>query len=314
MTQDIFVGIDVSKDFLDVAAGEATVERFANSEQGVTQLYEKLRGFNVQLVVMEATGGYQRLALAMLHQSGLPTVAVNPRQVRDFARAMGVLEKTDQVDARMLRLFAERVRPEVRPVPDEMTRDFDELLTRRRQLVEMLVAERNREAQAQTKRVRRNIKEHIEWLKKQLRSTDDELREQVDNSPVWNAKVELLEQIPGVGRVTVLTLLSSLPELGTRNRKKIAKLSGLAPLCRDSGKQTGKRTTWGGRADVRAVLYMATMVACRFNPTIKAFYARLVAAGKPKKVALVAAMRKLLTIINAMVRDHMTQQLAATAS
>lgn len=314
MAQDIFVGIDVSKDYLDVAIGESPTERYANSEQGATQLCEKLSGYTVKLVVMEATGGYQRLALATLHQRGLPTVAVNPRQVRDFAKAMGVLEKTDQVDARMLRLFAERVRPEVRPIPDEITREFDELLTRRRQLVEMLVAERNREKQAQTKRVLRNIKEHIEWLKKQLRSTDNELKEQVDKSPVWNAKVQLLQQIPGVGRVTVMTLLSSLPELGTLNRKKIAKLSGLAPLCRDSGKHSGKRTTWGGRADVRAVLYMATMVACRRNPTIKAFYARLVTAGKPKKLALVAAMRKLLTIINAMVRDHAAQQLTTAAA
>jgi transposase len=314
MGPEIFVGVDVSKDFLDVALSQSGApERFANSELGIEQLCEKLRGQPVQLVVMEATGGYQRLALAMLLQSGFPAVAVNPRQARDFAKALGLLEKTDQVDARVLRLFAERVRPDVRPLPDESTRSFDELLTRRRQIVEMLVAERNRAAQAQTSRVRKSIKEHIEWLKKQLRDTDQDLRDQVEKSPAWNAKVELLEQIPGVGRVTVLTLLSAVPELGTLNRKQVAKLVGLAPLCRDSGKQSGKRATWGGRSDARAVLYMAALVATRHNPEIKAFYSRLVAAGKAKKLALVAAMRKLLTIVNAMMRDHLKQQIAAAA-
>lgn len=314
MAQEIFVGIDVSKDFLDVAVSHSgSTERFANSEQGVGQLCEKLRDYHVQRVVMEATGGYQRLALALLLQRGFAAVAVNPRQARDFAKALGFLEKTDQIDARTLRLFAERVRPEVRALPDDMTQALDELLTRRRQIVEMLVAERNRAAHAQTSRVRKNIKEHIEWLKKQLRQTDDELKKQVESSPAWNAKVELLQQIPGVGRVTVLTLLSAVPELGTLNRKQIAKLVGVAPLCRDSGKQNGKRSTWGGRSDARAVLYMAAMVACRCNPTIKPFYRRLVAAGKAKKLALVAAMRKLLTIANACMRDHLKQQLTATA-
>jgi transposase len=315
MDPRVFVGIDVSKDYLDVAlTGAAAVERFTNDEAGIDELCAKLRSLSVELVVMEATGGYQRLALATLARAGFAAVAVNPRQVRDFARAMGLLEKTDQVDARALMLFAERVRPEVRTLPDEATKLFDELLTRRRQVIDMLVAERNRMAQAQSSRVRKSIKEHIEWLKKQLRDTDNELKEEVEKSPSWNAKVELLEQVKGIGRVTVLTLLSAVPELGTLNRKQIAKLVGVAPLCRDSGKHTGKRITWGGRSDARAVLYMAALVATRYNPDIKAFYTRLLAAGKAKKLALVAAMRKLLTIVNAMMRDHLKQQTTPAAA
>jgi transposase len=315
MEAEIFVGIDVSKDFLDVACShDKAVARYPNSDAGIEQLRTHMRSFKVALVVMEATGGYQRLALAGLMSAGLAAVAVNPRQVRDFARAMGKLEKTDQVDARVLMLFAERVRPAARPLADETTRIFDEVLGRRRQILEMLNAERNRHAQAQFSRVRKDIKEHIEWLKKRLRNTEDELKEEVEQNPAWNAKVELLEAVPGVGRVTVLTLLSALPELGTLNRKQIAKLAGLAPLCRDSGHQRGKRSIWGGRAEVRAVLYMATMVATRHNAIIKSFYTRLVSSGKPKKVALIASMRKLLTILNAMLRDHLCKAPQITAA
>lgn len=306
MEKGVFVGIDVSKDYLDVASShESEVRRYANNDQGLEQLLQSLRPVEVTLAVMEASGGYQRLALASLMSAGIAAVAVNPRQVRDFARAMGKLEKTDQIDARILALFAERVRPVARPPVDETTRIFDEVLGRRKQIIEMLVAERNRYAQAQYSRVRKDIKEHIEFLKKRLRNTDDELKDAVEENPAWNAKVELLEAVKGVGRVTVLTLLSALPELGTLNRKQIAKLAGLAPLSRDSGYHRGKRSIWGGRAEVRAALYMATIVATRHNDTIRAFYTRLVAAGKPKKVALVASMRKLLAILNAMLRDHL---------
>ena len=316
MEKDIYVGIDVSKDFLDVAySHEAGVRRYVNHEQGLEQLVQDLKPLVVRLVVMEASGGYQRLALASLMSEGIAAVAVNPRQVRDFARALGTLEKTDEIDARVLALFAERMRPPARPLADETTRIFDEVLGRRRQIIEMLVAERNRYAQAQYSRVRKDIKEHIEFLKKRLRNTDDELKEAVEQNPAWNAKVEMLEAVKGVGRVTVLTLLSALPELGTLSRKQIAKLAGLAPLSRDSGQQRGKRSIWGGRADVRAALYMATLVATRHNDTIKAFYTRLVSAGKPKKVALVASMRKLLTILNAMLRAHLNPpQITAAAS
>lgn len=315
MTQEIFVGIDVSKDALDVACSrELSARRFENNDAGLEQLCEYLRGFTVALVVMEATGGYQRLALGTLSNAGYPTVAINPRQAREFARAMGKLEKTDQVDARVLMLFAERIRPATRPMVDETTRMFDELVTRRRQIVEMLVAEKCRQKQAQSAHLRKDIKDHITWLEKRLNRTDDELEQQVEQSSAWNAKVELLEAIPGVGRVTVLTLLSAVPELGTLNRKQIAKLVGLAPLARDSGKHRGRRIIWGGRSDARAVLYMAAMVAARHNPQIKTFYTRLLAAGKAKKVALIASMRKLLTILNAMLRDHLeAPQITAAA-
>jgi transposase len=315
MSTEIFVGIDVSKDFLDVACShERTVPRFANSDEGLEELCTYLRGFTVALVVMEATGGYQRLALATLIQAGFASVAVNPRQVRDFAKAAGKLEKTDRVDARVLVLFAERMRPAVRELPDEETCSFKELITRRRQVIEMLVAEKNRHGQAQSSRVRKDIKEHIDWLKKRLRDTDGELKAQLEGSEAWNAKVDLLDAVPGVGRVTVLSVLCSVPELGTLNRKQIAKLAGLAPLCKDSGQKKGKREIMGGRAEVRTALYMATLVATRHNDKIKAFYTRLVAAGKPKKVALVACMRKLLTILNAMLREHLSLPQTPAAS
>lgn len=314
MGQDIFVGIDVSKDFLDVAIGSSgAVERIRNDESGVEQLCAKLSEHNVQLVVMEASGGFQRLALATLMQRGIPTVAVNPRQARDFAKALGLLEKTDSVDARALQMFAERVRPAVRPLPDASTSALDELLTRRRQILDMLTGERNRLKQAQTARVRKSIKDHIEWLKRQLNDTDGELKLLIEASPTWNAKVEALDDIKGVGLLTAASLLSAIPELGTLNRKQIAKLAGLAPLCRDSGQQSGRRTTWGGRADARTALYMPTLVAVRFNPTLKAFYQRMLARGKPFKVAMVASMHKLLIILNAVMRQHLELSAGAEA-
>jgi transposase len=298
------VGIDVSKAHLDVAvAGEAESTRYTNDEDGIAKLVAWLRDGHVERVVLEATGGYQRQVLAALLAAEVPAVAVNPRQARDFAKALGKLEKTDEVDARMLALFAERIRPEVRPLVDETTREFQELLARRRQLNEMLVAEKNRLHQA-TKAVRRSIKSHIDWLKAQLRDTDKDIENGLRNCPAWDVQVQLLESLPGVGRITSMTLLAELPELGTLNRKKIAKLVGVAPLNQDSGKSSGRRSTWGGRATVRAPLYMATLVATRHNPVIRAFYARLLSRGKAKKVALVAAMRKLLTILNAKLRDH----------
>jgi transposase len=298
------IGIDVSKAHLDVAvAGEAESTRYTNDEEGIAKLVAWLCGQNVERVVLEATGGYQRQVLATLLGAQVPAVAVNPRQARDFAKALGKLEKTDEVDARVLALFAERIRPEVRPLVDETTREFQELLARRRQLNEMLVAEKNRLHQA-TKAVRRSIKSHIDWLKAQLRDTDKDIENGLRNCPAWDVQVQLLESLPGVGRVTSMTLLAELPELGTLNRKKIAKLVGVAPLNQDSGKSSGRRRTWGGRATVRAPLYMATLVATRHNPVIRAFYARLLSRGKKKKVALVAAMRKLLTILNAKLRDH----------
>lgn len=301
----VAVGIDVSKKHVDVAiTGESSVIRYSNDEEGVAKLVAAMSARNVSRIVLEATGGYQRTLLAALLGAGLPAVAVNPRQVRDFAKAMGRLEKTDAVDAHVLSVFAERIRPEVRALPDETTQEFQAFLARRRQLLEMLVAEKNRVHQASSAAIQRNIREHIAWLKKQLNDTDKDIESRLRDCPVWDTRVELLETLPGVGRVTSMTLLSELPELGTLGRKQIAKLVGVAPLSRDSGAYRGKRTTWGGRPTVRAALYMATLVATKHNPVIRTFYARLLARGKLKKVALVAAMRKLLTILNAIMRDH----------
>lgn len=307
----VFVGIDVSKEYVDVAISADAPRRYRNDEDGLGKLVAELNAGKPALVVMEASGGYQRRLLALLTVAKIAAAAVNPRQVRDFAKAMGRLEKTDQVDAQVLRLFAERIRPEPRELPDEQTQLLHELLGRRRQIIEMLVAEQNRLQQAGSLRVRKDIQQHIGWLKKRLRDADDDLDTQVKRTPSWNAKVEVLQQLDGIGRVTAVTLLCAVPEIGTLNRRQIAKLVGVAPLCNDSGKHSGKRGVWGGRSDARATLYMAALVATRHNETIRAFYARLLANGKLKKVALVACMRKLLTIANAVLRDHLKGQTTA---
>jgi transposase len=237
----------------------------------------------------------------MLAARSCPLAVVNPRQVRDFARATGELSKTDQIDARILALFGERIRPEPRPLPDETTELLDALVTRRRQLVDMLTAEKNRLGLAR-KSAEKSIKAHIRWLERALAGVEGELDLAIAKSPLWRAKEDLLRSVPGIGPVVSRTLLAELPELGTLNRQEIAKLVGVAPLARDSGKRRGNRRIWGGRASVRSALYMATLTASRFNPAIRQFYTRLLAKGKPKKVALVACMRKLLTILNAMIR------------
>lgn len=302
----LFVGIDVAKAHLDVfISGDARSTTFDNDDDGIAKLARSLASRAPTLIVMEATGGYQRRLLAELLDRGLPAVAVNPRQVRDFARAMGTLEKTDAVDARLLMLFAERIKPEVRAQPDAQARRFEEVLVRRRQLVEMRVSEKNRLQQAQTKGVRQDIQAHLTWLKKRLKEVDGDLDRQVDRCPAWDARVDLLQSQKGIGRVTALTLAAELPELGRLNRREIAKLVGVAPLANDSGTKRGKRSVWGGRASARTALYMATLAAARFNTTIAAFYKRLVDAGKPKKVAMIACMRKLLTILNAIMREHL---------
>jgi transposase len=302
--EKLFVGIDVGKYHVDIALlGEGASSRFKNDDEGIEEILRLLRGRSVGLVVLEASGGYERQVLASLLGAEIPAVAVNPRQARDFAKAVGKLEKTDAVDAQMLARFAVSIRPPVRPKPSEELTVVQDWLVRRRQLVEMLVAEKNRSQQAKHG-VLKDIREHIDWLKTRIRDNEKELGDILKEAPEWNAEVEMLESIKGLGRVTALTLLAAVPELGTLNRKQIAKLVGVAPLCRDSGTLRGKRTCWGGRTDVRACLYMAALVAARFNETIRDFYRRLTAAGKPKKVALVACMRKLLTILNARVRDH----------
>jgi len=304
----VFVGIDVAKtEMVTGLRPSGEVWTVSNDETGIHELLQRLRPHGPVLVVIEATGGYERGVVAALAAAGMPLVVANPRQVRDFARATGQLAKTDRIDAQVLALFAERVRPEPRPLPDDATRTLTALLARRRQILEMLTAERNRLEHA-VPAVRRDLIQHIRWLERRLRDVDHDLDRTVQSSPIWRAKENLLRSLPGVGPVTSRTLIGSLPELGFLNRKQIAALVGVAPLARDSGTLKGKRLVWGGRAPVRAALYMAALVASRRNPALRAFYARLVAAGKPKKLALTACMRKLLTILNAMVKTNSAWQ------
>lgn len=302
----MFVGIDVAKAEV-VVATRPTEERWTveNEERGVRTLVERLRRDGATLIVLEATGGYELLCVAALAAASLPVVVVNPRQVRDVARATGQLAKTDRIDADILALFAERVRPDVRALPDVDTQELEAVLARRRQLLEMLQAERNRLGQVFGRGktpVKKSLKAHIAYLEHELRMTDTDLGEMVRRSAAWRERDNLLQSVPGVGPVLSLTLLADLPELGRLSRREIAKLVGVAPLSRDSGTLRGRRFVQGGRASVRAVLYMAALVATKRNAAIRAFYVRLLAAGKPKKLALVACMRKLLTILNTMVR------------
>jgi transposase len=254
-------------------------------------------------IILEATGNLEMPLAAALQTECLPVVIINPRQVRDFARATGALAKTDAIDARILALFGLRIKPDMRPLPDKQARDMGSLLTRRRQLMEMIIAECNRLSRADDN-VQPNIKDHIKWLKEALSDINNDLERRIQSSPSWREKDNLLRSVPGIGKVVSTTLLIELPELGQLNRRKIAALVGVAPLNRDSGTMRGKRTVWGGRAALRAVLYMAALVATKCNPVIAAFYRRLLDAGKVKKVALVACMRKLLTMVNAMTRTR----------
>lgn len=306
-----FIGIDVSKSVLDVAAhGSGARLQAENDEQGLKQLAEKLLELAPELVVMEASGGYERLCAAMLAQAGLPVAVVNARQARAFALATGVLAKTDAVDARILAHFAAAVRPAVRPLPDEQRAALDEIMGRRRQLVGMLVMEKNRLGQARNPRVRRDIQSLIVVLEKRVGGCDGELQRLIQASPVWRAQEDLLRSFNGIGPVNARVLLVELPELGTLDRKQIAALVGVAPIARDSGQHRGRRSIAGGRGQVRATLYMAAVTAIRANAVIRAFYQRLREAGKPAKVALVACMRKILTILNAMVRTKTRWQSA----
>jgi transposase len=298
------VGVDVAKERLDVHV-RPEGERFTvpADEGGLQELVRQLQRVGPGVVVLEATGGYEVPVAAALAAAGVPVAIVNPRQVRDFARATGRLAKTDALDAETLARFGEAVRPAVRPLPDAQTQVLGELVVRRRQLVEMLAAESNRHRQARAPQVRQRIGSHLEWLRAALRDLERELRAAVRGTPIWRAREELLRSVPGIGDVTAQTLMAELPELGQLDRRQIAALVGVAPLNRDSGSLRGRRMIGGGRATVRAVLYMAALTAIRLNPVIAAQYRRLVAAGRPAKVALVAAMRKLLVVVNAMVRD-----------
>lgn len=301
------VGIDISKDRLDVACLPAVVHvppAFDNDVKGHVALVMRLKEITPRLIVLESTGGYQRMLVAALAAAGLPVVVVNPRQVRDFARALGVLAKTDAIDAMVLARFGQKVNPALRPLPDAESTALIDLLTRRRQLVELRTAESNRLGQATSPRIRASIRAVLATIEKQIVAIDDDLDDRIRRSPAWKEKEDLLTSTPGVGPLTARTLLACLPELGTISRQSIAALVGVAPLNRDSGAKRGQRTTWGGRTVVRSALYMAALVATRHNPILKAHYTKLLAAGKAKKLALVACMRKLLVTLNAMLRTR----------
>jgi len=301
------VGIDVSKDHLDVhvrPTGDSFRVRY--DDAGLVTLVEHLRPLAPVVLVLEATGGHEVTVAATLASAALPGTVVNPRQVRDFARATGQLAKTDTLDARVLALFAEAVRPAARPVPDAQAAALGELIARRRQLVDMLGAEHNRRRLRRDRRLQRHLEAHIAWLEEALRRLDHDLTTLIRSTPVWRETDDLLRSVPGIGPVTAGTLIADLPELGRLDRRRIAALAGLAPIARDSGAFRGRRMIMGDRAHIRRVLYLATLTAITHHPVIRAFHQRLVAAGRPGKVALTAAMRKLLTILNAMLRDRRT--------
>jgi len=300
----MFVGIDVSKDRLDIhirPSGDAFT--VMHDGEGITALVERLGELRPELIVLEATGGLQTRVAATLAAAHLPTAVVNPRQVRDFARATGRLAKTDALDAEAIARFAEAVKPEPRPLSDEDGQALQALVARRRQLVEMRVAEKNRRQQVKAQ-LRKRLDEHIEWLAQAIAELDTDIDDHIKGSPVWRAKEDLLVSVPGIGNTTARTLIADLPELGTLSRRRIAALVGLAPFNRDSGRMRGKRSISGGRVSVRNALFMATIASVRFNPVIRTTFQRLVAVGKPKMTAIVACMRKLLVILNAIMRDR----------
>ncbi len=300
----VVAGIDVSKENLDVCVLPlGGSRRFSNDESGCAELVKVLVAAAPSRVIFESTGGLEMLAVGIVSAASLPVVIVNPRQIRDFAKACGLLAKTDKLDAKVIALFGQKIEPEIRPLKDEAAQELSALISRRRQLVDMQTAEKNRLSTA-PKAVRKGITQHIEWLELQICSFDNDISRFIQSSPIWKAKEQILTSIKGIGPVTAATLLAALPELGSVSRHKVSALAGLCPYNRDSGKHKGKRSIWGGRAAVRSVLYMATLAAARFNPVIKAFYDRLRKAGKLHKVAITAAMRKLLVILNAMLRDN----------
>jgi transposase len=307
----IYVGIDVSKDRLDVHVRPSR-EAFAVSRdgKGLEQLVERLQGLSPRLIAIEATGGFETIAAAAIAGATLPLAIVNPAQVRHFAQAVGKRAKTDPIDAEVIARFAEAVKPEPRPLPDEQARLLAELVARRRQIIEMIVAERQREKRAENVRVRKSLARTIKTLEKELPEIDGDIDTLVRGSPAWREKEDLLVSFPGVSNTLARTFLAELPELGRLSRREIASLAGLAPYTRQSGRWKGKSMIGGGRAALRAALYMAALSASRCNRPLKVFYQRLLSAGKPKMVALIAVARKILTILNAMVRDKKEWQIA----
>jgi transposase len=304
MSREVFSGIDVGMAHLEVAVWDRETHwRVSNDGDGIEKLIPRLQPLSPTLIVVEATGGLELAVVAAMVTAKLPVAVVNPTRVRQFARSTGQWAKTDRIDARNLAHFAQAVRPRVRALRSEEEEHLAALVTRRRQVVVMLTAEKNRCISTRPQ-VRQRLEAHIEWLEEELSSLDEEIERFIDGNPLWEEKASLLRSVPGVGPVTAATLLAELPELGTLNRQKIAALVGVAPVNKDSGKKRGKRRIFAGRASVRRALYMAALNASRFNPVIKSFYQRLLGRGKDKKVALTACMRKLLVILNSMVRDQ----------
>lgn len=304
-----WVGIDVSKAYLDVFVHPQGKQwRSCNSELGITETLQALSSMEVALVVLEATGGMEQAITTALSQAGIAVVVSNPRRVRDFAKAIGKLAKTDRIDAQVLARYGEAVRPEVRALASEAAQELQDLVMRRQQVVEMVSAERNRRSSARSERARAQIDHHIAWLKEEIKSLDEQIQTQLNQSQQWQRQQALLQSVPGVGVVSASTLIALLPELGQLTRQQIAALVGVAPMNCDSGKMRGRRFVIGGRSAVRSVLYMAALVATQFNPVIQAFYQRLLAQGKPKKLALVACMRKLLVMLNAMLKHNQSWQ------
>lgn len=298
-----YVGVDVSQDSLDMAVySTGELLSFANDEAGIAEAAAWLKQFSPALIVMEATGGLEIPLYIALQEANLSVAVMNPRQIRDFARGLGILAKTDKVDAKVLSRYGAMVQPEARPLPDEESRQLDALVTRRCQLVEMITAEGNRLHRSRDKATRERIAAHLAWLRQELAHFDKGISQMIEDNPIWHAQDRMLQSAPGVGPVLSSTIIAKLRELGSLNRRQISSLVGVAPLNRDSGKLRGERHIWGGRCRVRQPLYMATLVAVRFNPAIRDFYERLLSRGKEKKVALTACMRKLLITLNVMVK------------
>ncbi len=309
MMDQVVVGIDVSKDRLDVCllpAGDLFV--VSRNAAGLAELTERLKGLSVRVIAIEATGGFETVVAASLASSGLPVAVVNPAQIRHFAQALGKRAKTDPIDAFVIARFAEATKPDVRPLDDEATQLLSALITRRRQIIDMIVAETHRERSVTDKSLKRSIAQLKMALERALSDIDTKIDEQIRSSPLWKAKEDLLSSVPGVGPITARTLIADLPELGRLSPKQISALAGLAPYTRQSGKWRGKAFTSGGRSSVRGVLFLAAMAACRYNPVLQAFRKRLLDAGKPPKVAIIAMARKLLTILNAMIRENQPWQ------
>ena len=308
MSEKQWIGIDVCQKYLDVYVRPSSQSfQLTNDEVGISKLIQALNKIQPELIVLEATGGMEIDAAIKLTTAGLSVAVINPRQARDFAKATGQLAKTDAIDAKVLAHFADAIRPEVRQISDESSRQLEDLVARRRQISDMITAEKNRR-RGKTNSVKTSIDEHIEWLKEQLKEIESQIKSAIAANTDWQQKMDLLTSVPGIGEVVAVTLISSLPELGTISHKSISYLVGVAPLNKDSGKFRGKRRIWGGRVKIRCMLYMAALVAVRFNPVIKAFYERLLQKGKLKKVALTACMHKLLILLNAMMNKNQSWQ------